>query len=460
MKKSILIIVLFLIGTVTGKAQRIASGTNSWSSYFLCGVPGSPKSCGNNDYGQLGDGTSGTDRHLPVYVSGLSGITEMAPGGFHAIFLKNDGTVWACGLNDHGQLGDGTNTERHTPFQIMSGVSAIAAGHSHSLFLKSNGTVWACGWNNFGQLGDGTTTDKLNPVQISGLSGVIAMSAGSGHSLFLKNDGTVWACGSNSIGQLGDGTNFDRTSPVQVVGISNVTAIAAGATHSLFRKSDGSAWSCGFNGKGQLGIGSYTNMNTPVQVYGLSSGITAVAAGGGHSLFLKNDGSVVACGNNDDGQLGDGSMLINRQTPVSVGGLSNITSIAAGYFHSLFLKNDDTTWSCGWNNSGQLADGNTEDKSTPERIYANGNPCSNVSIAEAEFNDFHIYPNPTSGVLHISASKQIDFEIFNELGAIVRVGRITNSGVVDLGNYAPGIFGFRMFNEVDEPIFRKIVLTD
>ncbi|MBI5299281.1 MAG: RCC1 repeat-containing protein, partial [Deltaproteobacteria bacterium] len=175
---------------------------------------------GYNGSGQLGDGTT-TERDTPVQVSGLSGVTAIASGNGHGLALKSDGTVWTWGYNTYGQLGDGTTTERHTPVQVLgslSGVTAIAGGFSnnHSLALKSDGTVWAWGANDFGQLGDGTTTERHTPVQVSDLSGVTAIAGGSVHSLALKSDGTVWAWGYNSNGQLGDGSTTERDTPVQV----------------------------------------------------------------------------------------------------------------------------------------------------------------------------------------------------------------------------------------------------
>ena len=75
--------------------------------------------CGSNDYGQLGDGTTDSSSSTPVQVSGLSGITAIAAGYDHSLFLKNDGSVWACGWNAPGELGDGTTTDSHTPVQVM-----------------------------------------------------------------------------------------------------------------------------------------------------------------------------------------------------------------------------------------------------------------------------------------------------------------------------------------------------
>jgi alpha-tubulin suppressor-like RCC1 family protein len=136
--------------------------------------------------------------------------------------LKNDGTVWATGENGYGQLGDGTQyNQRTVPVQVigMTGVTAIAAGGHHTLFLKNDNTVWATGYNSSGQLGDGTLTTRTTAFKIPGLTGITAISAGDFHSLFLKNDNTVWSVGDNGSGQLGVGSVVDKTTPVQVQGL-------------------------------------------------------------------------------------------------------------------------------------------------------------------------------------------------------------------------------------------------
>ena len=280
---------------------------------------------GVNGNGQLGDGTEGNLKMTPVPVSDLTGVTTVAAGCVHTVALKNDGTVWAWGWNGLGQLGDGTeNNQRATPVQVsgITGVTAVAGGQAHSVALKNDGTVWAWGDNEYGQLGDGTTTNRLTPVQVSGLTDVTAVSVGGGcHSIALKNDGTVWAWGQNAFGGLGDGTeNNQRTTPVQVNGLTGVIALAAGISYSVALKNDGTVWAWGWNGKGQLGDGTTTKRTTPVQVSDLT-GVTAVAAGGSHCVALKNDGTLWAWGYNHHGQLGDGTTT-DRTTPVQVSGLN------------------------------------------------------------------------------------------------------------------------------------------
>jgi alpha-tubulin suppressor-like RCC1 family protein len=153
-----------------------------------------------------------TGESVPIVVEAIAG------GQSHTIALKSDGTVWAWGHNDYGQLGDGTTTMRTTPVQVsnLSGVHAIACGTHHVVALKGDGTVWTWGRNVNGQLGDGTWTDRHTPVQVEDLNGVCAVAGGGDHTIALKCDGTVWTWGRNLDGQLGDGTSRFRNTPVQV----------------------------------------------------------------------------------------------------------------------------------------------------------------------------------------------------------------------------------------------------
>ena len=201
-----------------------------------------------------------------------SNVTAIAAGAYHGLFLKNDGSLWAMGLNDDGQLGDGTYgcgyvglCGQSLPEQIVaSNVTAIAGGEQHSLFLKSDGSLWAMGDNEYGQLGDGTYNNSNRPEQIMA-SNVTAIAAGGWHSLFLKNDGSLWGMGYNIYGQLGDGTYNNTNRPEQIMA-GGVTAIAAGNLHSLYLKRDGSLWAMGYNFDGELGDGTYSNTNLPEQI--------------------------------------------------------------------------------------------------------------------------------------------------------------------------------------------------
>ena len=342
---------------------------------------------GSNGYGQLGDGSAvdeGAYKSTPVQVknangTNLSGVTAISAGYNHSLALKSDGTVWAWGTNYKSQLGDGsesgTGNDKNTPVQVkgldgsgnLTSVTAISAGWDYSFALKSDGTVWSWGFNTGGQLGAGSITQRNTPVQVSGglKGGAISIAAGSDHTIALKGDGTVWAWGSNGSGQLGigtSGTGTEKRTPVQVPGLSNVIAIAAGNDHSLALKSDGTVWAWGWNNSGQLGNVSTTSSNVPVQVRSISTatyltGVSAIAAGGNHSLALVN-GMVLEWG------------AVNSKTrPTAMSSLStDVIAIAAGYNHSLALKSNGTVWAWGSNSNGQLGNGGTTNSSAPVQV--------------------------------------------------------------------------------------------
>ena len=355
-----------------------------WAAAFQVGlsaqVPGNVWSWGDNQYGQLGNGTT-TSSNVPIETSGAGQTIAVAAGGLHSLALQSDGTVLAWGNNDNGQLGDGTNTDRSLPVQVigLTGITAVAgADENFSLALRNDGTVWAWGENSYGQLGNGSSgngADRNVPVQVTGLTGAIAIAADYRHSLAVRNDGTVWAWGSNDSGQLGDGTHTDRATPVQVSGLAGVVAVAAGKYYCLALRNDGTVWAWGNNGYGQLGDGTTTNRDTPVQVSGLS-GVVAVAAGLYHSLALTSEGTVWAWGDNTYGNLGIGTSGYSTSTDVAVavslpqGAVFH--SIAGGGWHSLAIQDDGTLWIWGLNSFGQLGDGTTTDSSLPEQFQATG----------------------------------------------------------------------------------------
>ncbi|MCM8806244.1 MAG: FG-GAP-like repeat-containing protein [Candidatus Omnitrophica bacterium] len=168
---------------------------------------------GRNHYGQLGNGTT-QDSFVPVKVLNLTDIVDIdasdyAAGPPFSIALKRDGTVWTWGGGDRGQLGNGQSGEGYyssVPVKVSSltNVIKIAAGDFHALALKNDGSVWAWGSNSMGQCGDNTYDNiRTTPVQVKGqdgndyLTGIIDISAGYSYSMALKNDGTVWFWGIN-----------------------------------------------------------------------------------------------------------------------------------------------------------------------------------------------------------------------------------------------------------------------
>jgi alpha-tubulin suppressor-like RCC1 family protein len=295
---------------------------------------------GDNRAGELGDGTT-TTRLSPVQVTGLTGVTQVAGGCLHSLALRSDGSVWAWGDNSVGELGRGTVTGTEAtaaPVAGLAGVTKIAAGCDFSLALRSDGTLWAWGLNSAGQLGNGSTATSAVPARITGVSRVTAVAAGWDFAVAVVAGGaSVWAWGGNDSGQLGDGTTAGRTTPVRVtqIGTTHIAGAAAGGAlagdaFAAILGTDGSVWAWGDDVRGQLGNAPAASLVArPVNTIRAGSGITQISAGADHMVALKSDGTVLAWGDNTNGELGTGTTT-PVTGPVQVTGLTGATQVAAG----------------------------------------------------------------------------------------------------------------------------------
>src|SRR5471032_1691785 len=329
------------VGTVTGSTAVTVNAP--WRAVAAGGshtvarkADGTLLSWGSNQWGQLGDGTN-IDRLSPVQVqvtaptSGtVSPWTVIAAGEYHTVALRADGSLWAWGYNQNGQLGDGTLTPRNVPTRIGTGTAwvSIAAGKSHTIAIDKTGVLWAWGRNFNGQLGDNTTADKLVLTKIGTFTNWSTASAGATHTLARRADGTLWAWGGNASGQVGNGSLTDVKIPTQV-GTSTWVAVAAGTLHSVAIRADGALFSWGSNSNGQVGNGLGTNATAPVQISKTNpSNWTAVSAGAAYTVGVRADGTLWAWGSNSDGQLGDGFGL-DTSVPNQIGTVTNWSTVAA-----------------------------------------------------------------------------------------------------------------------------------
>ncbi|MCE7980822.1 MAG: hypothetical protein DYG89_06490 [Caldilinea sp. CFX5] len=326
------------------------------------------KCWGYNERGQVGDGTQ-TERHQPVNALKLTNRSDGSDGGEnHSCALINGG-AWCWGDNYTGTVGDGTNTHRWQPTRVeglAAGVVAVTTGNLHSCALRKSGAVLCWG-------GGGHVPQSTLPMTVTGLtSGITALDAGYAHTCAVTTDGGVKCWGSNHKGELGDGTSGERRDvPDDVVGLQGITvqAVTAGGYFTCALTVEGEVLCWGANDEGQLGTLNTENQPTPVKVMTRDNvpltGIKAISAGAEHTCALTTQGGVKCWGRNREGQLGNGTTDA-KSFPVDVVGLSSgVKAIGVGYHHScaVLLTGGAKCW--GANAKGQLGDGTTVNRTTP-----------------------------------------------------------------------------------------------
>ncbi|WNG33272.1 chromosome condensation regulator RCC1 [Archangium violaceum] len=260
----------------------------------------------------------------------------------------------------------GNVTDASTSFHVSFG-PLVSAGGLHGGTVRG-GQLYTWGQNTQGQLGLGDTTARPLPTVVADLSQVASIAFNSNTSLAIREDGSVWTWGANASGQLGLGTppvdgqahtpdTQARNRPTQVPGLTDAVSGALGFSHALVLKADGSVVAFGKNNNGQLGDGTTTDRDYPVRVLGLTD-VVKLAGGSQQSMALKRDGTVWAWGNNDSGNLGQGAEdTVAHPEPAQVPGLSGVVDIASGREHMLALHTDGTVSAWGLNASGQVGNG-------------------------------------------------------------------------------------------------------
>lgn len=352
--------------------KEISSSVSSYNGHSLAiQTDGTLWAWGQNNDGQLGNGTTYTHQSLPLKVGNNNNWSKISNGFHFSVALNEDGVLWAWGRNSRRQLGLAGSTSNRTIPVLVNNDSNwvdISAGAEFVIALKNNGTLWAWGYNSDGQLGNGSTSTLETPTQIGSDSNWIAISTGHQHSIGLKSDSTLWTWGSNQHGQLGRTGN--TTIPIQV-GSDKWTCIAAGGLHSLAIKSDSTLWAWGRNLYAQLGDNSSNNKSVPTKIGNDSTWIT-VSAGYEHSLGIQSDSSLWAWGRSAHGQLGDtatyANFLAKTFVPTKVHSDYNWKKIEGGVVNSIALKSNGTLFTFG---DSYVAD---SQMNFPQTAYINAVP--------------------------------------------------------------------------------------
>lgn len=300
------------------KALQVAVGQ---SSQYALLEDGTVVSWGTNDEGQLGNGPMGASGELGVYpppsvtpvsVTGLREVVQIAAGMKHAVALRQDGTVWAWGRRDNGEIGDGPPKNLRplkavgaTRVPGLEGITQIAVAASHNLALRSDGRVMAWGLNASGELGVGTRLTAWTPVEVTGLDRVVAIAAGTGgmaagSSGAVREDGTVWMWGTNTSAQIGNGAGpmspddpgGRNLVPMQVKGVAGAKRLTIGSGHVAALLGDGTLRMWGHDGWGQIGVGtSGFYQPKPMKVPGIDK-VASVYLCGPRTVAVRTDGTL------------------------------------------------------------------------------------------------------------------------------------------------------------------------
>lgn len=337
---------------------------------------------GYNGFGELGDSTI-NNRSSPIQSIYMGiGWKQVACTNYNVNIsfsgIKTDGTLWSCGYNNYGGLGDSSTSNRSSPIQIYGGGTTwkqVSVGNNFAMAVKTDGTLWGWGWNTSGQLGLNNATSRSSPVQVGTLTSWVQVSCGSfSFSTALKSDGTLWSFGSNGNGTLGVSIPIltYRSSPVQVTGSTKWKAISCGYAHTLAIATDGTLWGWGANNYGELGITVGFGYSFPVQV---STDITwkQISCSKYLSAAIKTDNTLWMMGWNAYGQLGD-STITQRSSPVqTIAGGINWKSVSGGNYAVSAIKTDGTLWGWGYNGYGELGDNTTTNRYAPVQVGTNTN---------------------------------------------------------------------------------------
>lgn len=358
------------VGNLSNWAKVSNSHTYSpeYHALFLK-TDGSLWAIGNNYFGQLGNGSTSHQTAAPVRIGSENNWMDIVAGSHYSFGIKTDNSFFAWGRNHHAQFGNGENKNTikaisdTTFWEEMS--SSVSSYNGHTLAIQNDGTLWAWGSNNDGQLGNGSTyTHQSLPLKVGNANNWAKVTNGFHFSIAITESGTLWGFGRNSRRQLGlAGSTSNRTTPVQINIDSNWVDISAGSEFVIALKNNGTLWAWGYNYDGQLGNGTTNTIDTPTQI-GIDTNWISISTGYNHSMGLKSDSTLWTWGSNQHGQLGrTGSTSIPTQV-----GADKWVYIAAGGLHSLGIKSDSTLWAWGRNLYAQLGDNTETNRSSPTKI--------------------------------------------------------------------------------------------
>tara|TARA_R110000868_G_scaffold130758_1_gene340588 strand:+ start:500 stop:1711 length:1212 start_codon:yes stop_codon:yes gene_type:complete len=348
----------------------------TWNELFQLYPNSAIQMWGINDYGQLADG-SVTSRSSPVGISKALSWKNVALGKETTWAIANDDSLWASGRNNLTQLGIGTaGGPVSTPVQVGTATTwQSVQGYLHALAIQNSNSMWSWGDNQQGELGLNDTSQRSAPVLITAHGNIwMQASAGQFYSAAISVAGDLYMWGVNSAGQLGFGDTVSRSTPVMLSGNKWVQVVTASSTaeaipsnsHTLAIRQDNTLWAWGYNDMGQLGDGTTVDKNSPIQI-GSEAFWISVAVGANHSMAIRSDGSLYAWGDNSSGKLGLGDTT-DRSSPVQVGNLNTWRQVKCSQINTYAIKSNGTLWAWGSGTQGQLGNNSISSVSSPVQV--------------------------------------------------------------------------------------------
>jgi alpha-tubulin suppressor-like RCC1 family protein len=333
----------------------------------------------------------------------------------------------------------------------------VSGGGVHTCGVTTDNRAYCWGRNLVGQLGDGTTTDRLTPVAVAGMLRFRQVSAGDGYTCGVTTDDRAYCWGDDVYNQLGNGTNTGletcyfggscSTRPVPVAGTRRFRQVDAGELHACGVTTDDRAYCWGDNSFGQVGDGTMiNNRSTPVAVSG-GRQFRQVSAGGAHTCGVTTSDEAFCWGVNGYGQLGDSSTASQRLTPSRVAGTRRFRQVDAGELHTCGVTTNDRAFCWGYGRNGQIGDGKTYLRFWP-RAVAGGLSFERVS----------------AGVLHTCGETTLNQAYCWGDNALGQLGNGTNTGP-ETCHYRPcstrpvAVAGGRFFKQVSAGVWHACGTT-
>jgi alpha-tubulin suppressor-like RCC1 family protein len=302
----------------------------------------------------VGNNTSDINNRVTPITTFAGGTNwkQVSCGHSHSAAIKTDGTLWAWGSGGSGELGNnqGTISSRSTPVTTFAGGTnwkQVACGNSFTAAIKTDGTLWTWGVNNNGQLGDNTVTQRNTPVTTfaggNNWKQVDCARVLGTHVAAIKTDGTLWTWGRSNVGQVGDNTIINRSTPVTTfVGGTNWKQVSCGQFNTAAIKTDGTLWTWG--GGGVIGDNTIIARSTPVTTFAGGTNWKQVSFGESHIAAIKTDGTLWTWGNNGVGRLGDNTAIYKSIPSTTFAGGSNWKQVSSAYHTVAVTSGTDPTF--------------------------------------------------------------------------------------------------------------------